>query len=217
MTSLRIAIRNYSDFENALEEQVRLFESLHPGTKVEVASVGIHELYDQSIKHGGLRDGRFDLALLVTDWLAEGVANGSLENLNPWQQHIPIHDWPNGWPRSLVQPLIFGEHLSSLPWHDGPECLVYRSDLFADPDRRAAFRAKHGRELSPPATWEEFEETARFFNDPSAGLYGTVFAAFPDGHNTLYDFAVQVWSRGGELTDSTGKPVVTTPQGDGGN
>ena len=46
MTSLRIAIRNYSDFENALEEQVRLFESLHPGTKVEVASVGIHELYD---------------------------------------------------------------------------------------------------------------------------------------------------------------------------
>ena len=177
MTSLRIAIRNYSDFENALEEQVRLFESLHPGTKVEVASVGIHELYDQSIKHGGLRDGRFDLALLVTDWLAEGVANGSLENLNPWQQHIPIHDWPNGWPRSLVQPLIFGEHLSSLPWHDGPECLVYRSDLFADPDRRAAFRAKYGRELAPPTTWEEFEEAARFFNDTSAGLYGTVFAA----------------------------------------
>ena len=40
MTSLRIAIRNYSDFENALEEQVRLFESLHPGTKVEVPRLG---------------------------------------------------------------------------------------------------------------------------------------------------------------------------------
>ena len=212
MTSLRIAIRNYSDFENALEEQVRLFESLHPGTKVEVVSVGIHELYDQSIKHGGLRDGRFDLALLVTDWLAEGVSDGSLENLNPWQQHIPIHDWPNGWPRSLVQPLIFGEHLSSLPWHDGPECLVYRSDLFADPDRRAAFQAQYGRQLAPPTTWEEFEQTARFFNDPAAEIYGTVFAAFPDGHNTLYDFAVQVWSRGGELTDSAGNPVVTTPE-----
>ena len=34
-----------------------------------------------------------------------------------------------------------------------------------------------------------------------AGRYGTVFAAFPDGHNTLYDFALQLWSRGGELTD----------------
>ena len=179
MTSLRIAIRNYSDFENALEEQARLFESLHPGTKVEVVSVGIHELYDQSINMAVCATARFDLALLVTDWLAEGVSNGSLENLNPWQQHIPIHDWPNGWPRSLVQPLIFGEHLSSLPWHDGPECLVYRSDLFADPARRAAFRAKYCRELAPPTTWEEFEQTARFFNDPSAGLYGTVFAAFP--------------------------------------
>jgi len=193
-------------------EQARLFEALHPGNKVELVSVGIHELYNLAIAEAGLRDGRFDLALLVTDWLAEGVVNGSLEDLHPWQQHIPIHDWPQGWPSSLVQPLIFGEHLSSLPWHDGPECLVYRSDLFSDPKRRAAFRSQFFRELAPPTTWEEFEQTARFFTDASSGLYGTVFAAFPDGHNTLYDFAVQLWSRGGELLDTAGNPHLTTPQ-----
>jgi multiple sugar transport system substrate-binding protein len=43
-------------------------------------------------------------------------------------------------------------------------------------------------------------------------MYGTVFAAFPDGHNTLYDFAIQVWSRGGELLDSAGKPTLHTPE-----
>ncbi len=63
-----------------------------------------------------------------------------------------------------------------------------------------------------PSTWEEFEQTARFFTDASAGLYGTVFAAFPDGHNTLYDFAIQLWSRGGDLLNSSGEPYVTTPQ-----
>ena len=45
MTHLRIALRNYADFENALAEEARLFEAQHPGTKIELVSVGIHELY----------------------------------------------------------------------------------------------------------------------------------------------------------------------------
>jgi multiple sugar transport system substrate-binding protein len=212
MSNLRIVIRNYADFENALTEEARLFEAHHPGTKIELVSVGIHELYKSTVTEGGLRDGRFDLALLVTDWLAEAHAAGALEDLHHWQQLIPIHDWPAGWPHSLTQPLLFGDHLSSIPWHDGPECLVYRTDLFEDPATRSAFRSQFFRDLTPPATWEEFEQTARFFTDPSAGRYGTVFAAFPDGHNTLYDFALQLWSRGGELIDSTGRPFLTTPK-----
>lgn len=210
MTHLRIALRNYADFENALTEEARLFESQHPGTKVELISVGIHELYDSAITKGGLHDGHYDLALIVTDWLAEAHAAGALEDLHHWQRLIPIQEWPHGWPRSLVQPLMFGDHLTSLPWHDGPECLVYRTDLFEDPVACSAFRAQFFRDLTPPATWEEFEQTARFFTDQAAGRYGTVFASFPDGHNTLYDFALQVWSRGGELTGSDGRPNIAT-------
>jgi multiple sugar transport system substrate-binding protein len=211
MSHLRIILRNYADFEHALREEAHLFEAQHPGTKIELISVGIHELYKSAITEGGLHDGHFDLALLVTDWLAEAHAGHALEDLHHWHQLIPIHDWPAGWPRSLVQPLLFGDHLSSIPWHDGPECLVYRTDLFEDPDMRAEFRSQFFRDLLPPTTWEEFEQTARFFTDHSAARYGTVFAAFPDGHNTLYDFALQIWSRGGELTDPTGRPFLTTP------
>lgn len=212
MTQLRIALRNYADFENALEEQARLFEHRHSDVKVELVSVGIHELHREALTSGGLRDGRFDLALLVTDWLAEGMDLSALEDLRPWQQRHPIPEWPQGWPRSLVKPLVFGECLSALPWHDGPECLVYRGDLFSDPQQRDAFRSQFGRDLAPPETWKEFEQTARFFTDPAANLYGTVFAAFPDGHNTLYDFALQLWSRGGELLDPSGRPRLTNAQ-----
>ena len=211
MNSLRIALRNYADFENALSEEARLFESHHPGTKVELVSLGIHDLHKTAIADGGLHDGHYDLALLVTDWLAEANGAGALEDLNPWHRRIPIHDWPSGWPRSLVKPLLFGDHLIALPWHDGPECLVYRTDLFSDPRRQSAFRKQFFRELAPPTTWEEFEETLRFFTDQASGLYGTVFAAFPDGHNTLYDFALQLWSRGGDLTGPDGRPCLTTP------
>lgn len=211
MSKLRIILRNYADFEHALSEEARLFESQHPGTTIELVSVGIHELYQSAVAGNDLRDGHFDLALLVSDWLDEAQAAGVLEDLHHWQQLIPIHDWPAGWPPSLVLPLLAGKHLSSIPWHDGPECLVYRTDLFENPAARNAFRSQFFRDLAPPATWEEFEQTARFFTDRSANRYGTVFAAFPDGHNTLYDFALQIWSRGGELTDPTGRPFLTTP------
>ncbi|HUN82841.1 MAG TPA: extracellular solute-binding protein [Terracidiphilus sp.] len=210
--TLRILLRNYADFVHALTEEARLFEAAHPDVQVELESVGIHELYQASIAKGGLGEGEFDLALLVTDWLAEGMAAGILEDLQPWQERVPIPEWPAGWARSLVQPLYFGQRLSSLPWHDGPECLVYRTDLFGSPEHQGAFRAHVGRNLAPPATWQEFEQIARFFTGRAEGLYGTVFASFPDGHNTLYDFALQVWSRGGELVDSAGRPQLATKQ-----
>lgn len=212
MSTLRIALRNYADFEHALSEEARLFETTHPGTTIELVFLGIHDLYKTAITHGGLRDGHYDLALLVTDWLAEAQGARALEDLHPWQRRIPIHEWPDGWPRSLVEPLLFSDQLSSLPWHDGPECLVYRTDLFEDERARTRFRSQYFRDLSPPTTWEEFEQTARFFTDAAARRFGTVFAAFPDGHNTLYDFALQLWSRGAELTDSAGRPTLTTPR-----
>ena len=212
MRTLRIAHRNYGDFESALAEETRLFEISHPDVTVELVSVGIHELYEAALKDGGLRDGRFDLALLVTDWLAEGMASGALEDLHLWQQRAPIPDWPEGWAASLVRPLVIDEKLSSLPWHDGPECLVYRKDLFDDPGLQAEHRERLGRDLAPPSTWAEFEETARFLTHPAKGRFGTVFAAFPDGHNTLYDFALQVWSRGGELLDGAGSAHVNSTE-----
>jgi multiple sugar transport system substrate-binding protein len=85
-----------------------------------------------------------------------------------------------------------------LPYHDGPECLIYRKDLF---DRAG---------LAPPRTWDEFHAAARRFTAPSENCYGAVFAAYPDGHNTVYDFCLQLWSRGGELFDAAGRPQLRT-------
>jgi multiple sugar transport system substrate-binding protein len=216
MTTLRIALRNYADFESALREEAQAFELVHPGVSVELVSQGIHQLHDSALSEGGLKSGTYDLALLVTDWLAEGMARGALEDLARWHMHASLDGWPEGWARSLVRPLMFDGKLSALPWHDGPECLVYRSDIFSDSMRGAAFRKHYGRELAPPATWAQLEETARFLTDADTNLYGTVFAAYPDGHNTLYDFALQVWSRGGELTDEQGKPRLNSPEAEAG-
>jgi multiple sugar transport system substrate-binding protein len=209
---LRIAVRNFADFENALTEEIELFQRAQPDIEVEMVPMDLHVLQSELFTKNGLRNGTWDIGLLVTDWLAEAVAEDALEDLTPWLREKPLPDWPAGWATSLTEPVYFGNQLSSLPWHDGPECLIYRRDLFEDESERRAFREQYGYELSPPRTWEDFEDIAAFFTRTDQGRYGTVFAAYPDGHNTLYDFALQVWSRGGELQNAMGKPTIDTPE-----
>jgi multiple sugar transport system substrate-binding protein len=82
--------------------------------------------------------------------------------------------------------------------------MIFRKDLFEDDALRRSFKSQFARELEPPTTWPEFRQLARFFHKPDKNLYGTAFAAFPDGHNTVYDFLLQLWTRGGELIDAQG-------------
>jgi multiple sugar transport system substrate-binding protein len=98
-----------------------------------------------------------------------------------------------------------GEAVMGLPFHDGPECLIYRKDLFESPQEQARFQELHGRPLQVPETWDDFQTVARFFQRPADNLFGFVAAGLPDGHNTVFDFCLHLWTRGGELTDAQGQ------------
>jgi multiple sugar transport system substrate-binding protein len=211
MKPLRIAIRSFSDFQSALTAQIAAYRELHPEIEVEVVAFDLPGLEDAVLGKDGLRAGTWDLAIFPTDWIGAATNAAAIENLTPWMQSNPLPDWPEGWPASLRTPLRQGDDFYCIPWHDGPECLIYRKDLFEDPRERKAFAEQYGRELKPPSTWDEFYQTARFFTRPSQSLYGTLFAAYPDGHNTLYDLVLQVWSRDGELYSDDGAPTLNTP------
>src|SRR5277367_3723906 len=212
MKQLRIAIRSFADFESALTAQIAAYRQLHPAIDIEVVSFDLRGLEDAMLGSNGLRVGGWDLAIFPTDWIGAAVGAGALEHLDPWIEASPLSGWPEGWPASLREPLRRRDGFYCIPWHDGPECLIYRKDLFEDACERDAFAKQFGRQLAPPQTWQEFHETARFFTRPSQGMYGTLFAAYPDGHNTLYDLVLQVWSRGGELYTSEGLPMLASSQ-----
>ncbi len=211
-TRLRVAVREFVDFENAFAEQTALYRESHPEIEFEAIPLDLHKLHGELFEKGGLRSGTWDIGFLSTDWITEAVDDGVIEELTPYLRRKPVADWPQGWARSIVEPLVFGDKLYTLPWHDGPECLIYRRDLFEDPEEQAAFRNQYGYDLKPPATWRQFTDIAHFFTRPGENLYGTLFAAFPDGHNTLYDFALQLWSRGGEFEDENGNAILDTPE-----
>jgi multiple sugar transport system substrate-binding protein len=211
--TFRVAIRRFGPFESAIRKQWADFQAatgspLH----LEWESLDLNPLVDSLLAQGGLKDGTWDIAFIVTDWLADAVADGALRDLAPFMREHPVPDYPEGWVPALTGMQQFADAVYGLPYHDGPECLIYRGDLFSDPLEQAAFRERFGYPLAAPRTWRHFEDVARFFNRPQEGLYGTVFAAYPDGHNSVYDFCLQLWSRGGELTDAASHPTLDIPE-----
>ncbi len=211
-TVLRLAMRGFKDFEDALKEEFAAYERLHPEVSVELVPMALGDLYDRLFTQGGLAAGTCDIGLLVTDWLGEGASRGLLEELTPHMHSAPLAGWPEGWSATLSRTLAWNGGQYAIPWHDGPECLVYRRDLFEDAREKEAFRSRFGRELAPPATWDEFSEVAAFFTRPETDMYGCMVAAAPDGHNTLYDLTLQLWSRSGELADPDGRPTLDSPE-----
>ena len=211
--TFRVAIRRFDPFARAIERQWAAFqaETGCPLTLVH-ESLDLHPLVDTLFTREGLKRGEWDIAFVVTDWLADAVAQEALLDLAPFMAQDPVPDYPQGWSPTLTRMQRFGEQIVGLPYHDGPECLIYRTDLFADPQEQAAFTERYGYALEPPRTWEAFTDVAQFFTRPGDGLYGTVFAAYPDGHNTVYDFCLQLWSRGGDLLDERGVPRLNSAE-----
>lgn len=152
----------------------------------------------------GLANGDFDIAHISTDWVLEGYSHQDFEVLNPYINKNKPEDFPRGWSKSLLTLQRFGWEVVGLPFHDGPECFIFRKDLFESDLEQTIFLAKYGKPLEVPKTWEDFHQIAQYFNRPEDNLYGCIFACYPDGHNTVFDFCLQLWTRGGSLTDKNG-------------
>ena len=211
--SFRVAIRRFDPFSAAIEKQWAAFQAAEGiDLQLEAEPLDLHPLYESYFEQDGLKRGEWDVGFLVSDWFATAHERQAVLDIGPLLGSNPPDGYPDGWTPSLLRMQQFGETVLGLPYHDGPECLIYRKDLFEDPQEQAAYQARYGVPLAPPESWEEFHQIARFFHRPHQGLYGTVFAAYPDGHNTVYDFCLQLWTRGGELFDASGNLHLNTPQ-----
>lgn len=209
--TLKIAVRKFGPFESAMQ---KIWDSYCAESgctlKAEMVPMDLDDLHASILGKDGLKNGDWDVAHIVTDWLYEAWTNGAVENLQPYIDQNPPENFPKGWSNSLLAMQQFGQSIAGLPFHDGPECLIYRKDLFTDTNEMKKFHELHGKPLQVPKTWDDFKTVARFFHRPEKNLYGTVFAGLPDGHNTVFDFCLQLWTRGGNLTDDNGQININT-------
>ena len=197
---LRIAVRKFGPFEDAIKAQFADFvATTGADATLETSVMELDELHSATIAAGGLRDGAFDIAFLATDWIGEAQEAGGIDDLSQRLEHNPPADYPKDWPASLLGLQSFAGGVWGLPYHNGPQCLIYRTDLFENAG------------LMPPTSWTEFHETARVLGQ-DCDADGTLLALYPDAHNIFYDYCIQLWSRGGNLLSSDGALRLATPE-----
>jgi multiple sugar transport system substrate-binding protein len=107
-----------------------------------------------------------------------------------------------------------GFDVYGLPIQSNALTVSYRADLFEDPKEKAAFKEEYGRDLAPPATWDEFTEVAKFFTRPEEKLWGTTMMAGVGDWSTD-DFKTLLHSFGGDghLVSPENEPTFNTPEG----
>lgn len=201
--TFRIAVRKFPPFEQAIRAEWAAFEdNAHTGLALDLVLLDLHPLEHALFTSGGMCSGDWDVAFVNTDWIAAMHALGAAVDLAPLVAADPPEGYPAAWAPSVLRLQRLDDAILGVPFHDGPECLILRRDLFDDRRNQVRFEKQFHRPLAPPATWKHLHQLARFFQDPATGLFGTVFAAFPDGHNTIYDFLLQLWTRNGSLQAS---------------
>ncbi|WP_049904082.1 ABC transporter substrate-binding protein [Halococcus agarilyticus] len=201
-TTLRLLARPFDGFERALDRQIQSFKATS-GADIEIERDHrpLPEIHGTYVENERLAEGEYDLFLCLSDWLPSAVERGLVDSLDDRLEADPPIDWSEGWAESMVDLVTYERTTYGVPYHDGPEVFFYRNDLFESAAEQRAFRAEYGRSLTVPRTWNQFLEVADFFTRPEDDLWGTVVAALPDGHNNVYDFLIQLWSRGGQVFD----------------
>jgi multiple sugar transport system substrate-binding protein len=107
-----------------------------------------------------------------------------------------------------------GFDVYGMPIQSNVAVMAYRTDLFNDPAQKANFKAKYGKDLTVPKTWDDYAQVAEFFTQPDKKLYGTTVMAGV-GDWATDDFKTLLASYGGDgtLVDTNGKTTFNTPEG----
>ncbi|KQQ05461.1 MULTISPECIES: extracellular solute-binding protein [unclassified Rathayibacter] len=172
--------------------------------------IGLPELEHALFETDVCVDGSADLVLVPADWLPRLAESGAVRPLDDLLDDAPIDGWPEAWSPAFTDVVSFdvpsrgGRSVWGIPFHDGPPLLVWRTDLYGAPREREGYRSATGDDLAPPRSWDEFDAQAAWFTRPDEGLWGTVLAGAPDGHNNVYDFVTQLRIRGADVLDERG-------------
>lgn len=107
-----------------------------------------------------------------------------------------------------------GFDIYGLPVQSNVLTMAYRKDLFEDAALKSAYKAKFGKDLAPPETWDDLAQVAEFMTDPAKRRWGTTLMAGA-GDWATDDFKTLLASFGGDghLVSDNFEPVFNSPEG----
>jgi len=192
---------------NALAKTAAGYEAATGGKVKAVTELpGFNEWYSKWLASIQNQEYVWDLIVIDSQWLGMAVDANSAVDLTdligdkPFVKQIP----PTMKEYYMGDPTDSGK-IWSVPLEADAELLIYRTDLFNDPNEKAAFKKKYGYELTVPDTWHHLRDAAEFFTRPSENLYGYI-SKFGIPYDVItWDFNQVLWSWGGAFWDRATK------------
>jgi len=165
-----------------------LWEKL-TGVKVRVVETPLPEMFVKTLQDFRAGTGTLDVLDVTPAWLPDLAQAGALEPLDPYIDRFGYRDelksiapaFRDNWMTYSGRTYGFADDGDVL-------ILYYRKDLFADRQLNAEFRARSGRDLAPPATWDQFAEIGAFITErlKKDGVYGATYAGDPSISHYLF-------------------------------
>lgn len=168
------------------------------GISVEVIETPFEEMFSTPINEHLAGTATIDLYNVVPAWTGDFVSAGVLEPLDPYiEQYYPEEEmqglhptYLNNWGR--VDGTWYG-----IPDDGDVHILYYRTDVFEDPENQAAFEEQYGYELTPPETWEQYNEICQFITE-NTDILGCAFQRVGQAYHWFFS---AYRGLGGELFD----------------
>lgn len=173
----------------------------YPDANVTVSCVPLGQWHDQIFADFAARGGA-DLPILDSQFMGEAVAGSHILNLTDWiNNNLPIDDYNRTALNYYAEVPVGSNQLYSVPVITDTRMLVYRKDLFENPEVQAAYREATGAELREPETWTELLQIAQFFKETDFIENGYASHWINDGDLVQTAWNHILWSFGGELWD----------------
>jgi multiple sugar transport system substrate-binding protein len=173
------------------------------GVEIKAILPPLTDEYHQWIAEEFARKGSaFDLCMFDSQSMAEFASQGHIVLLNDrlkTSDRVRASDFDPAALRRYAEYPEGSGNLYALPVNQDCMGLVYRRDLFEDPQEKAAFRQKYGYDLAVPQTYDQLRDIAEFFTRPAANLHGIALYGSENYDACTSVFNNILWSFGGEL------------------
>ncbi|HLP69799.1 MAG TPA: extracellular solute-binding protein, partial [Rhizobium sp.] len=134
------------------------FEEL-TGAKVSVVHVPFGDLFQRILIPFQTGQNAYDVLFYGSLWIGD---------LNPFLAPVPdAYRESTGMKdvtRNYIDVAKWGDQMVQYPIDGDRHYLKYRADMFENPEMQAKFKEATGRDLTVPATWEEYNEVAKVFS-----------------------------------------------------
>lgn len=166
------------------------------GIKVEFEVTSWDQMYDKPIKDMQANTGIYDFIYIEQDIIYSYLAQNFLVNLTQMLNEKPELKSPDF---DIANFTSFIDNFKDangdvygVPMEAFVKIMLYRKDLFENPDIQAAFKEQYGYDLAPATTFQQYQDIADFFTEYGKAnnmeLWGTTVQGTTGHAASFYEY-----------------------------